>query len=265
MKALVSICNFSYSKLLRLWYSAIRKMSDIQIYVILLNEFVPENISGINFISANPGGNPFSPELPDHACAEKLRFFRHLPQEINSVFFLDIDVLALQNFWDNTEYFEASKRYLVMCPDQFVGYKEKMEEEFRLFDPAFRMKFNLDGSYFYFNTGVFFANRKLHEKLFSQILDVWQKYVSSQGRMPSIFDQNIINYCLIKYGVNVLAMPIQNNCLRQYGAVIQNGKLILNGKSVKTYHFNGGDGEIKYSRWMDLLDRLEVQNENLEP
>jgi len=206
----------------------------------------------------NPDGNPFAADLPDFACAEKLRLFEYLPKNIASIFFLDLDVLVLQNFWDEKNYFEESSRSLVICPDTFVGYKEKMEDEFRPFDPDFRMKFNPDGSYFYFNTGVFFASKSLHGKLFLTFLSIWKDYISSQGKLPSVFDQNLINYCVIKHGLDVLSLPLQSNCLRQYGAVVENGRLTLNREPVNAYHFNGGDGDIKRVRWLEFLQKLEV-------
>lgn len=257
MKAIATICNAPFAGLLNLWYPQLRKLTSLPIFVLCLDGFVPEKKDGMQTIEVNPDGNPFSTDLPDFACAEKLRLFDHLPQEISLVFFLDLDVLVLRNFWDEKKYFEKSSTQMVACPDTFVGYKEKMEDEFKPFDPTFSMKFNPDGSHFYFNTGVFFASRLLHGKLFPSFLSIWKDYVESQGKLPSVFDQNLINYCLIKYELAVFPLPLHSNCLRQYGAEIVAGKLALNGKLVDAYHFNGGDGEIKCARWLELLQKLE--------
>lgn len=256
MRAIVTICNNAFSGLLDLWYLQLRKLTSIPIFVLCLDKFVPDKIDGMEIIEVSSDGNPFSTNLPDFACAEKLRLFEHLPKDVSSILFLDLDVLVLQNFWDKNRYFDESLNRLVICPDKFVGYKEKMEDEFKPFDPDFRMKFNPDGSHFYFNTGVFFASRSLHGKFFPAFLSVWKDYINSQGKLPSVFDQNLINYCLIKYNMDVLPLPIGNNCLRQYGAKVIDGNLILNDEIVNVYHFNGGDADIKRMRWLELLREL---------
>lgn len=257
MRAIATICNSGFSGLLDLWYSQLRKLTSMPIFVLCLDEFMPEKRDGMQIIEVDPDGNPFPTDLPDFACAEKLRLFKHLPKAVTSVFFLDLDVLVIRNFWDEKRYFEESLRKLVICPDTFVGYKEKMEDEFRPYDPDFRMKFNADGSYFYFNTGVFFASRSLHGKLFPDFLSIWKDYVNSQKKLPSVFDQNLVNYCLIRYGLEVLPLPLRSNCLRQYGAEVNNGRLVLNGELVDVYHFNGGSSDIKRIRWLELLQKME--------
>lgn len=257
MNAIVTICNGAFSGLIDPWYSQLRKITSMPIFVLCLNGFMPKKRNGLQTISVDPDGNPFAPDLPDFACAEKLRLFQHLPENITSALFLDLDLLVLRNFWDEKNYFDESQQRLIICPDTFVGYKEKMEDEFQPFDPNFRMKFNSDGSYFYFNTGVFFASRALHGKFFPEFLSIWKKYVESQGKLPSVFDQNLVNYCLIKYQLDVLQLPLHSNCLRQYGAEIKDKQLMLNDELVNVYHFNGGDSIIKRARWMELLQQLE--------
>lgn len=257
MRAIVTICNKAFSGLLSLWHTQVKKITSTPVFVLCLDGFMPKKNDGLRIIKVNSDENPFATEVPDFACFEKLRLFKHLPENITSVFFIDLDVLVLRNFWDEKKYFEESYHRLVICPDTFVGYKEKMEDEFRPYDPNFRMKFNSDGSHFYFNTGVFFASRSMHGKLFSFFLSVWKDYIRSQGKSPSVFDQNLINYCLIKYAVDVLPMPLRSNCLRQYGAVINKGRLTLNSEFVDAYHFNGGDGNVKRKRWLEMLQKME--------
>jgi len=169
-----------------------------------------------------------------------------------------VDVLVLRAFWKLEPYFAISDSRLVLTPDLFVGYKEKMEEEFQPFDPDFRMRYTEDGGFFYFNTGVFFASRETHATWFSRFLETWKDYLSTTGKRPSIFDQNMINYCLIRFDLSVHPMPVTNNCLRQYETFsIEDGRPTLNGEEVNAYHFNGGDGDNKLERWRDLLRRME--------
>jgi len=258
-RAIVTICNADYATLLPFWGAAIQRVTNLPIFVLCLNGCMPPRQAGLRFIQVDPSGNPFPENLPDHACAEKMRIFNHLPQAIDQVLFLDLDVLIISPFWDDGEFFNRSRHQIVMCPDLFVGYKEKMEAEFQSYDPSFRMKFNPDGSYFYFNTGVFFASRQMHEPWFRQFLDTWEDYVVKLSTYPSIFDQNVFNYCLIRYVQNVHQMPVLNNCLRQYEKqTISDGRLFLGDQAVNAYHFNGGDSKKKLERWHEMVRRLEA-------
>lgn len=262
-RSIVTICNADYATLLEPWFAAIRRTTNLPIFILCLNGYIPPRQTGLKFIRVDSAGNPFPENLPDHACAEKMRVFEHLPQMIDQVLFIDVDVLVINSFWDDGDYFERSCRQLVMCPDLFIGYKEKMEAEFQTYDPSFRMKFNLDGSYFYFNTGVFFASRQMHGPWFRQFLGIWKDYVSKLSTYPSIFDQNVFNYCLIRHGLDVHQMPVLNNCLRQYESqTMAAGRILLNGKPINAYHFNGGDSAKKLERWRDMVCRLEVPHDS---
>jgi len=262
MNAIATVCNKEYSPLLKYWLSAIRKVSNTSIFVLCLNEY-NSKYKGINTIKVNPIGNPFPLDKSDHACAEKIRLFKFLPKEINSILFIDVDILILKPFWEEENFFSISRNKLVICPDLFVGYKEKMEEEFRPYDPNFRMKFKTDGSYFYFNTGVFFSSREKHEDWFGRLLCIWKDYVDKTLSYPSIFDQNVFNYCLIKDSMDIFDMPIINNCLRQYQTQhIDRGKILLNNQVVNAYHFNGGDALKKLRRWKNLLLKMETSHDN---
>jgi lipopolysaccharide biosynthesis glycosyltransferase len=255
---IVTICNASYAGLLRLWLTAIRKLTDLPVTVLCLNGFNPTPDLPCRLIKVSEYGNPFPNNLPDHACAEKLRIFEHIP-DANQILFLDLDVLVLQSFWEQESYFDISEEKLALVPDLFVGYKEKMEDEFRSYDPTFHMRYTEDGGFFYFNTGVFFASRKTHAEWFRYFLVVWEDYLKKIGKRPSIFDQNMINYCLIRFELPVYTMPITNNCLRQYEELsISNGCLFLNNQKIGAYHFNGGDGSKKIERWRTMLQKLEA-------
>ncbi|MBI5117174.1 hypothetical protein HZA56_11925 [Candidatus Poribacteria bacterium] len=254
---IVTICNASYAGLLELWLAAIRSLTDLPVSVLCLNSFRPKVALPCNVIQVPEEGNPFPRDLPDHACAEKLRLFEHLP-EASHILFIDVDILVLQAFWELEPYFAISDSSLVLTPDLFVGYKEKMEEEFQPFDPDFRMRYTEDDGFFYFNTGVFFASRETHAAWFRRFLETWKDYLITTGKRPSIFDQNMINYCLIRFNLPVHSMPVTNNCLRQYETfAIEDGQPTLNGEEVNAYHFNGGDGDKKLERWRDLLRRME--------
>lgn len=258
-RVIVTICNPEYGPLLENWVEAVTGIADVPVFVLCIDGFAPTSVDGVNIISANPKGNPFPSDLPDHACVEKLRVFQHLPESVSEILFLDLDVLVLEPFWEETHYFDLSRRKLVMCPDLFVGYKEQLVSEFEGYDPSFRMKYNDDGSFFYFNTGAFFASREAHSRLFANFLDVWVDYVKKMKRYPSIYDQNLFNYCLIKFKVDVQSMPVENNCLRQYEIqTIDATGCRLNGRPIAGYHFNGGDVRVKLERWLSLREKLEA-------
>lgn len=258
MQTIVTVCNKDYQMLLPLWLEKIRSVTAMPVTVLALADTETKDISDCTVIHIAPAGNPFPANLPDHACAEKLRIFHHLPKDVDEILFLDVDLMVIRDFWTDDNYFHSSRHSFIAVPDLFVGYKEKMEAEFQPFDPQFRMKFFPDGQYFYFNTGAFFASRMAHSRLFAESLKVWSDYVALTGKYPSIFDQNVFNYCLIRFGVDVIPMPIQNNCLRQYNPELKGGRLQLYGKTVNAYHFNGGDADIKLRRWQELNQHLEV-------
>lgn len=231
-------------------------MTDLPVVVLTLEGADITGMADCEIVRVSNAGNPFPSDLPDHACAEKLRVFKHVPEAISEILFLDVDVLVLNDFWSEKGYFSLSHKAFIASLDLFVGYKEKMEDEFKVYDPSFQMKFLPDGNYLYFNTGVFFASRKKHEAVFTKIVDVWIDYVHRIARYPSIFDQNIFNYCMIAFGMEVMPMPIQNNCLRQYTKVIDSGRVYLDGLEVSAIHFNGGDAETKLSRWLEFEKEL---------
>jgi len=263
MNVIATICNKEYSPLLKYWLSAIRKVSDTPIFLLCLNGYSPNNYKEVSVIKVDSAGNPFPFDKPDHACAEKTRLFKFLPKKVDSVLFIDIDIMVLRPFWEEENFFGISHDKLVMCPDLFIGYKEKMEEEFRIYDPNFHMKFKPDGSYFYFNTGVFFSHREKHEDWFGRLLSIWKDYIDKTSSYPSIFDQNIFNYCLIKDSISVFDMPITNNCLRQYQTqYIEGGKLLLNNQVINAYHFNGGDVIKKLERWQNILLKMEITHDS---
>ncbi len=257
---IVTICNASYAGLLEPWLSAIRKLTELPIAVLCLNGFKPDARLACSIIQVSEQGNPFPSDLPDHACAEKLRVFEHIP-DADRILFIDLDVLVLRAFWEQEPYFKIAGSKLVLVPDLFVGYKEKMEDEFRPYDPSFYMRFTENGGFFYFNTGVFFASREAHAVWFRRFLHTWEDYLAITGKRQSIFDQNMINYCLIRFDMAVHPMPVTNNCLRQYEALeVANGRLLLNGNEVKAYHFNGGDDTKKLERWVAMIQKLEERH-----
>lgn len=257
MRSIVTICNKSYSILLPYWLDKIRAITDLPVQVLVFND-VEKNLSlKCSYQEINTDGNPFPNDKPDFACFEKMRIFKHLPKDINEILFIDIDAMVLNDFWTKESYFEKSRESWMGCKDFFVGYKEKMEEEFQIYDPDFKMKYYDDGTFFYFNTGVFFASREKHEELFNKFTGTWIDYVTKTGKYPSIFDQNMFNYCFIRYDTQIIPMPTENNCIRQYNPEIKDGRLYLKDKLVNVMHFNGGEAEIKLNRWKELAGKLK--------
>lgn len=258
-RAIITICNKGYEALLPLWVDRMLSLTKTPIYILLLDSDITKfRDAECNYVYVWNEWNPFPKGWPDHACAEKLRIFQHIPSDINEVLFLDLDILLINNFWDKSNYFSLSETNFIACLDLFVGYKEKMEAEFWEFDPGFKMKYLPDGNYHYFNTGVFFANRNTHFGLFATFLSDWEKYVQLTWHFPSIFDQNMINYCLIRYEIQTIALPLQNNCLRQYEKSFENNIYIMNGLPINALHFNGWTAELKVSRWHEALVSLGV-------
>ena len=257
MNALATICTESYAPLASLWLERMKRLTELPVFIVSVGDWKC-SLRGAAIIPAEKSTNPFQPDTPDHACAEKLRVFRYLPEEVNELLFVDVDIMVINRFWTD-ELFASSRTRLAMVPDHFVGYKEKMEDEFRPFDPSFQMKFLATGEYSYFNTGIFFASRQAHELHFGQCLEVWCSYVKTLGRLPSIFDQNIFNYYLISRNVEALPLPLQNNCLRQYPYILCGKQLWLDNLLVNALHFNGGDGKIKLERWRQLEELLGGQ------
>lgn len=260
-RAIVTICDEGFGPLLSRWISAVKKVSDLPMIALCLDGFRPDhNIDGLMLITVNPNGNPFQTDIA-HVYAEKLRIFQHIPKFVSEILFLDLDVLLLERFWKTRDYFDMSKEKLVICPDLFVGYKEKMGDEFQAYDQTFHMQFNPDRSYFYFNTGVFFASREIHAKWFEKFLDIWIDYVRVIKKHPLLYDQHLINYGLTKYGLAVHQMSILNNCLRQYEIQnVRDGNILLNEKKIRAYHFNGGDCEKKVGRWVNMLKNMGVKH-----
>ncbi len=257
--AIVTICNQQYAALLSHWLSAIRSLTDMPVAILCLNGFIPEVNHPCLIIEVSSEGNPFTPDLPDYACAEKLRIFKHLP-DIDRILFIDLDAWVIRAFWKDQPYFELCAERFIAAQDFFVGYKEKMVMEFRPYDPTFQMRYLPDGSFYYINTGVFFASRDKHAVWFSKFMEIWKEYLDTVGQRPSIFDQNLINYCLIRFREQIptIHMPITNNCIRQYEKqTIDEGILRLNGEPISVYHFNGGDAEKKVERWVKLKEVLK--------
>lgn len=256
MRAIVTICDRKYGLLLPHWLERIKEVTALPVVILALEDLVLNGLGDCQVIEVKREGNPFPEQLPEHACAEKLRMFGHLPSDISEALFVDVDVMVLEDFWSKQNYFTVCQQSFIASPDLFVGYKEKMEDEFRPYDSSFRMKFLPDGKYFYFNTGVYFASRQKHSTLFTETLKLWVDYVRKTGRYPSIFDQNVLNYALIRFNVEVMPMPIQNNCLRQYPKVMTSHRVLLDGLQVNAVHFNGGDADTKLARWLEFEKEL---------
>lgn len=257
-KAILTICNKWYEILISLWVDRMLLLTKTPIYIFLLDsDILKHRENECNYIYVWKEWNPFPVDLPDHACAEKLRIFQHIPNNINEILFVDLDILVINNFWDNSDYFSMSENNFIACLDLFVWYKEKMEYEFWEFDPNFKMKYLSDGNYHYFNTGVFFANRNTHAELFKMFLSDWVKYVQFTWKYPSIFDQNLINYCLIKYKTQTNILPLENNYLRQYEKTFENNVYVSKKSIINALHFNWWTSELKASRWNEIIESLK--------
>lgn len=255
MRAIVTLCDGCYQPLLPLWLTRLRILTELPVYIIALPGFSATVHDLCQIVRVDHTANPMPSGSWEYGLAEKLLVFEHLPTEVTEILFLDVDVLVLGDFW-STGHFEQCTHSLVICQDFFVGYKEHLEQQFAVFDPSFQMGFYPDGTYRYYNSGVFFASRALHAREFRNCLEVGRAFIQRVGSPPPLFDQSLLNYWIVKTELAVTVMPIENNCLRHYSPAIQEGKMVLGGKKVNAYHFNGGTPTIKHTRWLQVENLL---------
>src|SRR3989344_3575970 len=124
MNALVTVCTESYAPLTLLWLQRMKKLTRLPIFLVCVSRW-RHDFTDATVILAEASTNPFPQDTPGHACAEKLRVFRYLPKKIDHILFVDVDIMVINSFWDDG-LFASSRAQLMIVPDHFVGYKEKM-------------------------------------------------------------------------------------------------------------------------------------------
>jgi lipopolysaccharide biosynthesis glycosyltransferase len=248
----VTIVNYPYLCLLDGWVKRVRSfLNPTAIYVICADDDSWKSCEGGEFIRLKgPSSHELSISKMHHASALKLFLFDLLPQSVTQCVFLDVDIIAL-NLVEPSAFIPPSDELISLVPDYFVGYKEKMESEFRLFDPAFKLKFYPDGRHYYFNLGVFRASRPI-QPMFKSIYKEWDNFIRRIGKPPSILEQNMVNYHLMKNDINVHELPISLNCLRSYSIVVKGGAVYYNTEPVSLFHLNGSKPREKLA----FLERL---------
>lgn len=203
-------------------------------------------------------GVPPIPYLPDDSaiqgCARKLLVWDFLPQEFTHSIFLDVDTVVVGNLFEElVNVLDISER-LLLARDSYIGFKEKMEEEFAPLKREWRATFDSNGVRKYCNTGLIVSSRR-DSLFFQEVLREWGKFIELTGESPSIWDQNIFNYCLdvnsfSKNWNDVLILDERFNALKEYEIFVDldNSMISLAGKPVLLMHFNGGDILMKIAR-----------------
>ena len=252
----MTIIDGNYGVLFSYWLTGVKSFIQEPVFVLVADEDGERWRSvcrdeAVGWIEAYDR-HELSGESTHHATAKKCFLFDYLPAEVESILFLDVDALVVSPINVEGYFAKAETGRLLLVVDYYVGYKEKLEQEMQMFDPEFQMKFFDDGRYFYFNTGVFFVGRD-SRVFFRRVYRDWVSYYHQTGQLPSIYDQNILNYGMIKYGQSIEELPTTMNCLRQYQYTIQWPRILLGEKQVQIIHFNGGTPDLKLERMQPFV------------
>lgn len=193
-------------------------------------------------------------DMETQGCARKLLIWSWLPNRVTRTILIDIDTVIVGNLIKALRKVPKRVNYLCLARDNYVGYKERIGEEFEILGRDWKPSFDNKGRRKYCNTGLIMCNRE-HQSFFNEVLDEWRLFVRLTGVNPSIWDQNVFNYCLDVGSfscswddVCILDEPF--NVLKEYEVVIDLDRSIvsLSGERVIVLHFNGGDIITKFSR-----------------
>lgn len=212
-------------------------------------------------------GIPRIERLPDdeatQGCARKLVVWDVLPDKFSHAIFLDIDTVVIGQLFDEIVKILNITDRLLLARDNYVGFKEKMEEEFAVLDRRWIPGFDGDGKRKYCNTGLMVSKRE-DCVFFEEVLLEWSRFVELTGTNPSIWDQNIFNYCLdvgsfSRSWRDVLILDERFNALKEYEVCIDldRSMISLSGQSPLLLHFNGGDLLTKIARRAKSIQLFE--------
>lgn len=188
------------------------------------------------------------------ACASKLSIWKYLPRSVTHTIFLDIDTVMIGPLVSNLLECLDTTGMMIAARDAYVGFKENMESEFDVLGRAWKPKFDLEGKRKYVNTGLL-ASSRIHHEFLSEVLQEWIRFYQIADKNPSIWDQNIFNYCLDigEFSMNwndVLILGEHYNALKEYEIFVDLdlSMVSLAGKQTRLLHFNGGDLLTKFAR-----------------
>ncbi|WP_145915444.1 hypothetical protein [Geobacter anodireducens] len=221
------------------------------------------NIKGNISISQANYINELPHDIATQGCATKLAVWRYLDTSVNNALIVDADVVFLRQTEDSILNINLGQNMqFAAAIDRYVGYKEKIGEEFSWIKQNWVPRY-VNGERLYVNTGIIFASRKVR-RFFENVLSLWKHYIRMIGNNPSIWDQNIFNYCLDigTYGCsweNVNVLPVEYNYLKEYDACVELDEhgLLKGDNYIKALHFNGGTLLQKYTR-ASKLHQLEI-------
>lgn len=196
--------------------------------------------------------------LPDdpaiQGCARKLLVWDFLPPTFTHSIFIDVDTVVVGNLFEELENVLNKSDQLLLARDCYVGFKEKMVEEFAPLEREWQPHFDKNDVRKYCNTGLI-VSRPEDSIFFREILAEWSKFIELTGKSPSIWDQNIFNYCLDVSSFNkswddVFILDERFNALKEYEIFVDLDKSMISlaGNPVLLMHFNGGDLLTKIAR-----------------
>ncbi|MCU1284111.1 MAG: hypothetical protein JWO13_461 [Acidobacteriales bacterium] len=198
-------------------------------------------------------------DMASQSCALKLRIWEAMPDAKQHIF-IDVDMLMLT--WPS-EFLETGSSKLFASRDGYIGFKEKMKDEFAFLNEDWSPCFDAEGRK-YANTGLLISNPS-HALFFANVLHKWAEFFRKSGKPPSIWDQNVFNYCLDlgRFGLSwngVQLLDASFNSLKEYPNYVNLdlGYLSLNGEAVKLLHFNGGSPLLKYCRRARALSAMRT-------
>ncbi len=203
-------------------------------------------------------GVPPLPYLPDdlaiQGCARKLLVWDFLPPIFTHSIFIDVDTVVVGNLFEELENVLNISDQLLLARDCYVGFKEKMGDEFAPLEREWRPHFDKNNVRKYCNTGLIVSRRE-DSVFFQEVLAEWSKFIELTGKSPSIWDQNIFNYCLdvgsfSKCWKDVFILDERFNALKEYEIFVDldSSMISLAGEPVLLMHFNGGDLLTKIAR-----------------
>lgn len=196
--------------------------------------------------------------VPDDAasqgCALKLVCWEFLPAVIQNVIILDSDVVVLQDFISDVLNPVVQHSRLVLARDSYVGFKERMGDDFAILGEPWQPSFDEQGRRLYCNTGLIGATRS-HRTFFLEVLDTWRRIVALKQCNPPLWDQGVLNFCLdvgryLCRWSDVEVLDERFNALKEYDIVLNldSSQVSLDDQAVTMLHFNGGDIITKYAR-----------------
>lgn len=261
---IVTCATKEYRLLLPLFIRTITEIYDISIVIVTLSEdeeALREYVDAFNLprnvkIHALPPIALLPQDAATQGCALKLRVWDVLPPSTYRCLFLDVDIVLVTDICKqiNPEILMSSG--IIAVRDEYIGYKEKMAEEFAPLGHPWVPHFDADGNRLYCNTGLLISSRH-HALFFAHVLRLWSHFVDHTGNNPSIWDQNIFNYCLDLPSAHspctwrdMVVLNPQFNALKEYPIYIDldRGVTCLKEQPVYALHFNGGNLVAKYAR-----------------